>query len=185
MLAAVAAAHSAFGGLSADLRAGLEADDEWRSRFQREEQRAAQAFRKHLRMLNSPRDCRTAPLYIFTPYAFRSGIGSVLRALANALLQASAAGRSNDQRRVPDQPQGRDPDLPRVPRRRESRRRRRLSHAGQACLLPACWPGRAFARPLQLLQLLLLLLLLLMLLMLARARARARSFLAAPGPSER
>ena len=94
MLAAGAAAHSAFGGLSADLRAGLEADDEWRSRFQREEQRAAQAFRKHLRMLNSPRNCRTAPLYVFTPYAFRSGIGSVLRALANALLQASAAGRT-------------------------------------------------------------------------------------------
>jgi len=61
MLAAVAAAHSAFGGLSADLRAGLEADDEWRSRFQREEQRAAQAFRKHLRMLNTPRDCKKAP----------------------------------------------------------------------------------------------------------------------------
>ena len=34
-----------------------------------------------------------APLYVFTPYAFRSGIGSVL-ALANALLQASAAGRT-------------------------------------------------------------------------------------------
>lgn len=94
MLAVVAAATTAFGGLSADLRAGLEADDEWRSRFQREEQRAAQAFRKHLRMLNSPRDCKTAPLYVFTPYAFRSGIGSVLRALANALLQASAAGRT-------------------------------------------------------------------------------------------
>ena len=83
--------YAAFGGLSADLRAGLEADDEWRSRFQREEQRAAQAFRKHLRTINSPRDCRKAPLYVFTPYAFRSGIGSVLRALANALLQASAA----------------------------------------------------------------------------------------------
>ena len=52
------------------------------------------AFRAHIEQLQNPSDCSTAPLYLFTPHKFTSGIGSQLRIVANSMMQAIIAGRT-------------------------------------------------------------------------------------------
>ena len=49
------------------------------------------AFREHLEALQQPADCGAAPLYLFVPHVFASGIGSQLRTVANSMMQARAA----------------------------------------------------------------------------------------------
>ena len=46
------------------------------------------AFRDRLDALQQPADCGAAPLYLFVPHAFASGIGSQLRIVANSMMQA-------------------------------------------------------------------------------------------------
>ena len=41
--------------------------------------------------LQQPADCGAAPLYLFVPHVFASGIGSQLRTVANSMMQARAA----------------------------------------------------------------------------------------------
>jgi hypothetical protein len=45
-------------------------------------------FRERLEALQQPADCGAAPLYLFVPHAFASGIGSQLRIVANSMMQA-------------------------------------------------------------------------------------------------
>ena len=52
------------------------------------------AFREHLEALQQPADCGAAPLYLFVPHVFASGIGSQLRTVANSMMQARAAPHS-------------------------------------------------------------------------------------------
>lgn len=52
------------------------------------------AFREHVEALQNPADCAAAPLYLFVPHAFASGIGSQLRILANSMVQAVVAQRT-------------------------------------------------------------------------------------------
>ena len=46
------------------------------------------AFHEHLETLQQPADCGAAPLYIFVPHSFASGIGSQLRIVGNSMIQA-------------------------------------------------------------------------------------------------
>ena len=52
------------------------------------------AFRAHVEALQYPPDCDTAPLYIFVPHKFASGIGSQLRVVANSMMQSIVAQRA-------------------------------------------------------------------------------------------
>ena len=56
------------------------------------------AFREQLEALQQPADCGAAPLYLFVPHVFASGIGSQLRTVANSMMQARAAQNSRGAR---------------------------------------------------------------------------------------
>ena len=56
------------------------------------------AFREQLEALQQPADCGAAPLYLFVPHVFASGIGSQLRTVANSMMQARAAQHSRGAR---------------------------------------------------------------------------------------
>ena len=57
-------------------------------------ERDVAAFFGHLERLQNPPDCRTAPLYVFKPTKYTSGIGSQLRVIANSMLQSVALNRT-------------------------------------------------------------------------------------------
>ena len=46
------------------------------------------AFLRHLHELQHPPDCRTAPLFVFLPTPYTSGLGSQMRIISNSLLRA-------------------------------------------------------------------------------------------------
>ena len=80
-MAAPAAAAAASSGLSTAATAAATAELE-------------AAFQALLEKLQNPADCAAAPLYLFVPHAFASGIGSQLRILANSMVQAVVAQRT-------------------------------------------------------------------------------------------
>ena len=52
------------------------------------------AFLKYIEQLQHPADCRHAPLYVFLPTPYTSGLGSQLHIIANSMLQAISLRRT-------------------------------------------------------------------------------------------
>ena len=55
---------------------------------------AASAILSHIEHLQHPPDCRTAPLYVYLPTPYTSGLGSQIRTMAHSMLQAVALNRT-------------------------------------------------------------------------------------------
>ena len=52
------------------------------------------ALRLHIEELQHPRNCRTAPLYVYVPTSYTSGLGSQIRQLTNSMMQALLLNRT-------------------------------------------------------------------------------------------
>ena len=52
------------------------------------------AFLHHVNVLQNPANCRTAPLYVYIPTGYTSGLGSQVRQIANSLLHAVTLNRT-------------------------------------------------------------------------------------------
>jgi hypothetical protein len=53
-----------------------------------------QALHDFIEQLQHPQDCRAAPLYVYIPTAYTSGLGSQVRMIAHSMLQAMSLGRT-------------------------------------------------------------------------------------------